>query len=331
MKGFGFMNEANFTNRNQSIDLLRVMSCFAVILIHVASSFFSHNYVSEGNVDWVFCTVLYNAFVWSVPMFAMITGFLFLNPSKELPLKKLYGKNVLRLVLALLFWTLFYAVTIHYPIYPFPCRIANFWYVEICLGIYVSMPLLKRIATDDKLLSYSCWIWLAIRFFCNLGMFVDLPFRINNYVFTEYIGYCLWGYYLTRVKLTTKQARVVYLIGVCYLIANTILTLVTEGKIRNGFENMDPFLVCAAIFLFVIRNPIHLSIKSAKIIANVAEMTFGILMVHSFVDLMLFSRLHRFFDNFFIMTPLAFLGILVLSGAIVFIIKQIPILKRWVV
>jgi len=42
-------------------------------------------------------------------------------------------------------------------------------------------------------------------------------------------------------------------------------------------------------------------------------------------------QLHRFFDNFFIMTPLAFLGILVLSGAIVFIIKQIPILKRWVV
>lgn len=317
--------------RNYSMDLLRIMACLGVILMHVASSFFSHNYVREGNLDWICCVTLYHAFVCSVPIFAMITGFLFLNPQKELPIKRLYGKNILRLVLALVFWTFFYAVTLRFPYYPFPCRKAHFWYVEICIGLYVSMPLLKRIATDDKVLSYACWIWLAIRFLCNLELFVELPFQITNHVFTEYVGYCLWGYYITRISLSKKQERVVYLVGLLYLIANIALSLITDGKTRVGFDNMDPVLVCFAVFLFVIKHPIHLSDKVARMVTFFSGMTFGIYMVHSFVDLVIFSRLYRYFPNFFVMAPLAFLVILVLSCAIILVIKQIPFLKRWVV
>lgn len=323
--------KANVSSRNQSIDLLRIMACFGVILIHIASSFFSHHYVNEGSLEWKLCVVLYNGFLWSVPLFAMITGFLFLNPNKELPLKKLYGKNILRLILALVFWTLFYAVTIHFPFYPFPCKKAHFWYVEICLGLYISLPLLKRVALDEKLLSYSCWIWLFIRFFINLKMFVQLPFHVTNHIFPEYVGYCLWGYYLTRIKFTRIQTRMVYLIGLLYLIANITLTILTEGEMREGFVNMDPFFACIAVFLFVMRHPARFSVTTARIITGFAEMTFGILMVHSFVDMMIFSRLHAFIPSFYLMVPMAFVGVLLASGVIVFIIKQIPVLKHWVV
>jgi surface polysaccharide O-acyltransferase-like enzyme len=269
--------------------------------------------------------------MWAIPIFAMITGYFFLRPEKELPLKKLYGKYILRLLLALVFWTIFYAAFLDFPFYPFTGKEFNFWYVAVCIGLYISMPVLRCIASDDRLLAYSCWLWLFIRIYCNIEMFVVVPFEVTDFVFTEYIGYCLWGYYLTRIKWNPKQTHLVYFGGVAYIIINTLFALITKGETRVAFDNMDPFFLCVAILLFVHNHPIHLRPSLERLVTYSSGLVFGIYMVQTFVDMEIFTRIHRFIPNVFALVPIAFVALFAISYVIILIIKQIPVLKKWVV
>ena len=78
-------------------DLLRVISIFFVIVIHVTS-------VAPRACDTMTGAWMANALInsisrWSVPVFFMVSGALFLDPNKQLSIKKLYTKNILRIAI----------------------------------------------------------------------------------------------------------------------------------------------------------------------------------------------------------------------------------------
>lgn len=98
--------------REQSMDVLRILAYLGVIFAHSGSMCFLTS-VEKGSFEWSVCYVVKHVLELSVPVFAMLTGYFFLNPTKELPMKKLYGRKALRLVTALVFWILFNAVTVH--------------------------------------------------------------------------------------------------------------------------------------------------------------------------------------------------------------------------
>lgn len=319
------------SRRNPTMDALRIFACVGVILAHVGAMCFTIDAVEEGTVAWVMCRILKAVALWSVPLFAMLTGFFFLNPEKELPLKKLYGRNTLRLVIALVFWTLFNAFTVHSQYYPFGGVETNFWYVGMCIGLYISMPVLRRVAVNEKLLSYACWVWVFIRCYYYVEKFIDVPIVFTDYVFTEFVGYCLWGYYLGKLALDKKRARLVYLLGLVALLATVALPLLLVGKVSFGYADPAPILATFAIFLFAIRHPLDVSEKTGKVLAHFSKATFGIYMAHSFVVIEAFSRLYHIFPNPFVLVLVAFVVIFGLSYFITLVIKQIPVLKNWIV
>lgn len=318
-------------HRNQSMDVLRILACMGVMLAHSAAMCFTIDVVEDGSVEWVVCYILKKILLWSVPVFTMLTGFFFLNPNKELPLKKLYGKNTLRLVLALVFWILFNALTIHSRFYPFGGADTNFWYIGMCIGLYISMPVLRRIAANDKLLAYSCWIWLFIRCYYYVGKFISVPIVFTDYIFTDFVGYCLWGFYLYRMTMTRKRARTIYCVGFISMLATVLLPLLTGKKVDFEYPDPIPVLVAIAIFLFVIRHPLNCSLKTERLLSHLSKATFGVYMAHTFVVVETFSRVYHFFPNPYVLVPIAFCVIYGLSYIITIIIKQIPILKDWVV
>jgi surface polysaccharide O-acyltransferase-like enzyme len=319
------------TQRNPTMDVLRILACMGVVFAHSGAMCFTIGVVEKGTAAWEVCRIVKAVALWSVPLFTMLTGFFFLNPEKELPLKKLYGRKTLRLVIALVFWTLFNAMTVHSQFYPFGGIETNFWYVGMCIGLYISMPVLRRIAGNGKLLSYSCWIWFFIRCYYYIGKYVDVPIVITDYVFTEFVGYCLWGYYLGQLALDKKRATLVYLLGLVAVLAIVILPLLTKEKVSFGYADPAPMLATFAIFLFFIRHPLNVSEKANKVLAHFSKASFGIYMAHSFVVIETYSRLYRFFPNPYVLVPVAFIVIFGLSYFITLVIKQIPVLKDWIV
>lgn len=324
-------SDEGLLNREQSMDVLRIMACVGVLFAHAGAMCISTGVVGKGEFGWDMCFVVKLMLKIFVPIFAMITGYFFLKPDRELTLKKLYGKNILRLAVALVFWTLFNALFIHSHFYPFGGPDTNFWYVGMCIGLYISMPVLRAVAADEKLLSFSCWTWIGIRCYYFIGEFVPVPIVITDYVFTDFVGYCLWGYYLFKMTLNRKQARIVYFSGLIALLATLLLPLLTNEEVSFRYADPAPILAVFSIFLFAIRHPIKLSDKKGKILAHFSKATFGIYMAHSFVVVETFSRVYRFVPNPVALIPISTIVIFVMSYFIVLVIKQIPVLKNWVV
>ena len=92
--------------RNETIDIVKTIAIWNVVLCHVAAAPFSGGIV--GTTNW------YAALFWTslahlcVPLFFMASGVLFLNPRKELALAKLYTKYLPRILAALFFWAFCY-------------------------------------------------------------------------------------------------------------------------------------------------------------------------------------------------------------------------------
>lgn len=196
------------------------------------------------------------------------------------------------------------------------------------------MPVLRRVAADDKILSYSCWAWLAIMCYSFIGQYVDVPIVFTDYVFVEFMGYCLWGYYLSKMSLTRKNMNCIYIIGLVAVLATFAVPLLTNEKVRFHYTDPAPiFAVFAvfAVFLFFVKHPINLSSRWDKIFTHFSKATFGIYMAHSFVVIEIFTRISRFVHNPLLLILVATGAIFTMSYLIVLVIKQIPILRNWVV
>ncbi len=90
--------------RVQYLDYLRVISAFAVIVIHDVSIELAE--INVFSIDWALLNIFSGIARWAVPVFVMISGTLFLG--REIPISKIYSKYVLRLVTAFVFWGVIY-------------------------------------------------------------------------------------------------------------------------------------------------------------------------------------------------------------------------------
>lgn len=88
------------------IDLLKIFSMVAVIILHVNAMQWPE--VINFSFDWKVSNMVYILTKWSVPVFIMCSGMMFLDSKKEISLKKMYKKYILRLFMLLLIWSTVY-------------------------------------------------------------------------------------------------------------------------------------------------------------------------------------------------------------------------------
>ena len=99
--------------RRYYLDALRIVAICAIVLLHVAGSYWYQ--LSVYTSEWQAIN-LYDCITrWGVPVFVMISGALFLDPAREQPIKKLWTRNIPKLVRLILFWGLLYALVYDLP------------------------------------------------------------------------------------------------------------------------------------------------------------------------------------------------------------------------
>lgn len=325
------------TQRNLSLDILRIMACLGVISIHSWGAAIVHDMVELGSLGYFECLIMDALSRWSVPVFAMLTGFFLLDPMKDIPLKKLFLKYLARIVVALAFWAVFYAVTLHSAIYPFGPQGAHFWYLGMLIGLYLSLPILRIIACHPSVLQYYCIAWALYLCYVFLGNFIVLPFQIQEVVFLRYSGYCLVAFYL-KINCSDPEknkcfATIIYILGFIGLLI-TIVAPVLVKSVNTCWWLYDAPNVSAtaiALFLFFVRHPLSFSCRVSSLIELCAKCTFGIYLIHMWVIIQLFFRLHRFFPNPIPLNILCVSAAFFLSFFVTWLIKKIPYLGRYIV
>ena len=143
-------------------DLLRVVAIFAMMMLHVAASQFDS--VAVGSSEWFWFNFYDSIVRFCVPVLVMISGIFFLDPKRTYSIEKLLKKNVFRLVTAYFFWAFCYALvdafleyrTFHMEFVQslvkntFTGRY-HLWFVYMMIGLYLLVPILRKIAESEKL------------------------------------------------------------------------------------------------------------------------------------------------------------------------------------
>ena len=86
--------------------LVRVTAAMAIVILHTFNFFVASFETLQLQRVVSYC--VRNMQMFAVPCFVMVSGVLLLNPEKELTVRYIVSKYVLRVGLALLFFSLFY-------------------------------------------------------------------------------------------------------------------------------------------------------------------------------------------------------------------------------
>ena len=86
------------------LDYLRVFAIFFVVMLHASTQ----NWCSTdvNSFAWQVFNIYDSLSRWAIPVFVMISGALFIP--RKISLSKIFKKYILRLVISLVFWSLFY-------------------------------------------------------------------------------------------------------------------------------------------------------------------------------------------------------------------------------
>ena len=67
-------------NRNYSLDILRILACIGVMVVHTAGGPIIHGWVKPGGWEYAMCVIMDALVRWAVQVFVMLTGFFYWIP-----------------------------------------------------------------------------------------------------------------------------------------------------------------------------------------------------------------------------------------------------------
>ena len=350
------MKQINSKERIISFDVLRIIAAFAVVMLHISGDRFISSFPTD---EWEIRNVYDSLVRWSVPVFFMISGALFLNQEKRIGIKRLFSKNITRIICVFIFWSFLYAL---YDVYVdenmsifflFGLTIKgplHLWFLKMLLGLYITIPILRMITQSKRIEEYFIVLAVlstfAIPFFITLiGMFngVFKEYAVEYYndfgirIASGYVGYFVLGHYLNSYQLSKVLKKSIYMLGILSIFSVILLTHWYSFRIEESSEvfynNLNLFTLFESMAVFLAVREMKISKSMYPFIIKMSNLSLGVYLIHVFV----FRIFHDVFGinsislnpSFFI--PCFSLIVFVISCIIVAILRKIPLMKRFVI
>ena len=350
----------NKPQREYYMDIARVFSMISVILIHAgAISWYDAPFALY---PWGVMNFFDLMSRYCVPVFLMISGYIFLDPVKNISVKKIYTRYLPRLIAAFFFWSFLYALITsgflsqrtlgngvgmkllqdtfwgHY----------HMWYMYLIVAMYIITPALRPIAANRSAMKYFLIISYVFSFLIPTIQMIPFIYehsarytgRLELNFISGYVFYYLAGYYFGSEDFTPKMKKIIYGLGVIgflfAVICTTTYVIVNQypdSKFHEYYTAGVPLYSLAAYLCFkdMYKN-VNETTKGLKIIMWLSKMSFGVYMAHDF-GLIVFKKIGftPAICSPFISMPLMTILDLGISLAIVWVVSLIPGLKKWVI
>lgn len=320
--------------KNVNIELFRIIAILMVIAVHVLSEF-----MLRGAYSGEVIMSIYAFFKICVPCFLMIMGYLY-NPNKNV--KKLWIKNIYRLIIPLLLFSLFYQVfadviinhkslneisigylfTNAFGKSVFETQAFHLWYIYGILVIYALYPMFSFICKDDEKCR-SLERYLIIIGFITMIIFPTISglfqvtsgfLEIFNYGYLYVCVYFMIGNYMKYLLPKIKVNKYIFLLGYFIMIGISIFSA-SNFEFKTGrsylfltsFSYQSIFIALASIsfFIFIMK----LKIKDNKFLIFLGNKTLIVYFVH-----LIFMNLILLKTN---LTELTFNGVILHCALIV--------------
>ena len=343
-------------NRDPFVDLVKTLAICDVLISHVAVPAFGVGPV--GSAPWL------TALFWacfshaSVSLFLMASGVLLLSPERPLPLRKLYGKSIPRLLIALLFWAACYKIfdlllwggvdrwTLEQSfkeVLLFKHE-EHLYYLHIMLLVYAFLPLTRLIARhgDRKLLEYGLGLWFllgilypTVRTFWPFTLLTGIPVQWKMNMTYASIGFTLLGWYLVKYhpRIRTGPSLLTLLAGVCVVFGGTWAQSAAAGKLDSHFlEGMGVGVFLVALGSWGLCRRVRLSGPAVRAVTYISKASFCVFLTHIFFLKALARRGFTAQMGPALLTVPLLSALLLGCGCGVYaLLSRIPGVRRWLV
>lgn len=340
------------TKRNIPIDFIKLIAIIGVVIIHNCS--FAMPVTAGGWTSTLSLRALAGA---SVPLFLMASGAVMLDSTKPLSLKKLYFKNILRIIIAMIFWGMVYKLyhLNEAGMLSFDASISafkeviffnqefHFYYMHMILLVYVFLPVTRALASslDKRQLEYSLIIWFAFAI-CYPTLKRFYPFSEIQGMTTMYginltyasIGYGMAGYYLNKHNISPYLALAFFVSGLAMTFGLTFYKSMDSGVLYEHFLAGNGIPVCfMAIGVF----SLCMRFSSSSFIVNssivyISKASFLIYLIHMLVKYTLEKySLTVSGASVLLSIPANALINITICIAVYYVLSKIPLIRKWLI
>lgn len=299
----------------------------------------------------------------------MISGFLFL--SRDIEISKLLKKYVLRMVIAFFTWSFIYYLfnegtvksqflalfqnekTLHLKMVLQSHY--HLWFVTTIIGMYLCVPIFKKIVEDIKIGRY----YLLLSFiFCFSIPFItylvndfanekvcDIVNALNGNIYRMFLNfiisyafYFILGYYIATQSFNKKQRIIIYILGIIGFLSTILLSeaasLGYEQKIETYYDYFNVNVVFEALAVFELFK--NIKFKEGileKVIRHLSKLSFGAYLVHLLIVEQLVGRIGLLNLNVspYLSIPIIVAFVTAISFLISAVLNLIPVVKKYIV
>lgn len=355
-----YIKTTNTSGHIVAYDLLRIIAAFLVIVTHVCFS--AWNKLPVTSIGWQTLNAFDCVSHCAVPLFVMISGTVFLRRDAPIEPKTVGKKYALKLLIAFLFWSLFYAVftagfhniltaqwikTVIVNCLDYKYHL---WFLPEMIVAYLFLPLLWPLVhyKDGKYVGYACLLLLVLKYGIATARLLPLPDVAYSWLsdfsagIVNFIGYMLFGYYISTVR---KKKPAPWLTVLVFAASSLLMVVWNSAMSVHAGEAMEKvfstgrlpvLLQSTALFsLFAGAESCKRLEHIRKPVSWLAPCTFGIYVIHVFVLDALTKWLHLSAHTIglpiFLSVPLLSLTVFAISLLITVVLKKLPVIKNWLV
>lgn len=292
--------------RTVYLDLLRVLAMVGVVGIHVSARHFAD--VPLDSAAWHAMNLWDGLVRWAVPMFAMVSGAVFLDPERSVGVRAIFRKYLPRILLAFFLWSALYAaIDCNGSVIIFFTQLLrghyHLWYLYMLMGFYLIVPLLRRITASERL----TWYFLALAVVFTFGVpdllllaqaadrvwglglaaiVTDVQQYTMFFLTLGFVPYFVLGWALHHRRLTSRQTLILCGLGLAGFVLAPLLNAwysAKTGAAQVEFFAYSKFCVLfqtAGVFAFAKALAPRLSARVQRVIMRVALCSFGVYLAH---------------------------------------------------
>ncbi len=280
------------TKRNYGIDLLRLLSMFMVVVLHVLGRGGILTSVTSltlrGELFWSLEIMCYCA----VNVFAIISGYVGLKAKHK-------GSKLINLCLQLAFYAILITgcevaillangseisvKKIFFHLFP---SWRSMWYFSAYFCLFFFMPILNSIIENvSKKTLQGCALFVFLIFCCATQLTTNVANLNDGYSVLWIAILYLFGAYMAKYKTLSRTKLWIDFLGFVVCVALTIVSRILIGHLYGRRINLllsytSPTVVLSAIFLVSMFSKIKTRTISTKVISFLSPMAFGVYIIH---------------------------------------------------
>lgn len=286
---------SNYLRKN-NLDLLRIISCVFVVLIHVSATWIVK--MQDRSIEPNFLiSFLNSSSKFAVPVFFMLSGYFNILNDKNSDIKAFWKKTFTKIILPCLIFMIFYSflkifegivlkTEIKITFFEiFSGNLGALWFLYSLIPMYLVTPLVIILKKNisEKHFKYFCIIYFLYSILSGIFSNYSVSWTLGNSA--DYFGFYLIGSIIDNKrneKVNSKYKIAIVVIILALLVINSCIIYYYSFINKISYDlstNFNPINVIISLLIFYLFS--NISFKTN--LNNFVKLTFPIYLIHPFI------------------------------------------------